>query len=51
MDQIDKIYICHYTPLIERKEYMLEQCKKYKINDKLIFIKKFDREHILPFLS
>lgn len=46
MDKINKLCVCHYTPLQERKKFMTEQCKKYKINEKLIFIEKFDRENI-----
>ena len=46
MNKIKKICICHYTPLKERKEYMIKQCKKYDIYNKLIFLEKFDREKI-----
>ena len=46
MDEIKKICICHYTPLKERKKFMIEQCQRYKIDDKLHFIEKFDRENI-----
>ena len=43
---IDKINICHYTPLKERYEHMIEQCKKYNIQEKLLFITEYDRENL-----
>ena len=39
---IDKINICHYTPLKERYEYMNKQSEKYNIKDKLLFITEYD---------
>ena len=44
MELFKKIYICHYTPLKDRKQHMIEQCKKYKILEKLDFIEEFDRD-------
>ncbi len=46
MNKFDKIYVCHYTPLKERKEHMIEQCKKYNIEKNVIFVHKYDQEHI-----
>jgi len=46
MNYDNNIFICHYTPLTERKEFMTTQCKKYNIDNKLTFIEKFDRENI-----
>lgn len=46
MNKFDRIYVCNYTPLKNRKEHMIEQCKRYNIEDTLIFIHKYDREHI-----
>ena len=46
MNTIDKIYICHYSPLKERHSHMIEQCKKYKLEEKLHFISDHDREKI-----
>lgn len=44
MNYNGKIYICHYTPLSERFEYMNNQSIKYNIQDKLLYIKEHDRE-------
>jgi len=46
MNQINKIYICHYSPLKERHTHMIEQCKKYNLEEKLDFITEHDREKI-----
>ena len=46
MNKFNKIYVCNYTPLKERKENMIQQCKQYNIEEKLHFIHKYDREHI-----
>lgn len=39
-------YICHYTPLKERKENMIRECKEAGIDP--IFIEEFDREKLTP---
>jgi len=46
IDNFDKLYICHYTPLTERFDYMNNQCKKYNIQEKLLFITEYDREKL-----
>tara|TARA_B100001094_G_scaffold288503_1_gene304775 strand:- start:292 stop:1023 length:732 start_codon:yes stop_codon:yes gene_type:complete len=46
INNFDKFYICHYTPLKERFNYMNNQCKKYNIQEKLVFIKEYDREKL-----
>ena len=33
MNYDNNIFICHYTPLTERKEFMTTQCKKYNIDN------------------
>ena len=45
-DKFDKFYICNYTPLKERKQFMIEQNTKYNLQNKLHFINEFDRENI-----
>ncbi len=40
-----KIYVAHYTPLIKRKEHILNEFKKHNINmDDVEFIETHDRE-------
>tara|TARA_Y100000389_G_scaffold127199_1_gene124539 strand:- start:3377 stop:4108 length:732 start_codon:yes stop_codon:yes gene_type:complete len=46
IDNFDQLYICHYTPLTERFDYMNNQCKKYNIQEKLLFITEYDREKL-----
>ena len=46
INNFDQLYICHYTPLKERYEYMNNQCKKYNIQEKLLFITEYDREKL-----
>lgn len=41
---IEKFYMCHYTKLVERKTYALEQLKKHNISAE--WIEKFDKEDI-----
>ena len=48
MQHIDKVYICHYTPLTDRKSHMIEQAKQYSIDHKLHFVTEFDRENLTP---
>lgn len=48
MEKFERIYVCNYTPLKDRRENMIEQCKKYGIDDKLILVNKYDRENIPP---
>lgn len=40
------INICHYTPLEERKKHMIEQCKKYNLDNNIKFITEYDREFL-----
>ena len=46
INNFDKLYICHYTPLTERFDHMNIQCKKYDIQEKLLFITEYDREKL-----
>ena len=46
IENIDKINICHYTPLKERYTHMNKQSEKYNIKDKLLFITEYDRENL-----
>jgi GR25 family glycosyltransferase involved in LPS biosynthesis len=46
LNKIGNIYVCHYTPLKERKENMISQCKKYNLINKLVFIEDYDRENL-----
>ena len=46
MNKFNKIYICNYTPLKERKQFMIEQNIKYNLQNHLHFINEFDRENI-----
>tara|TARA_Y100000768_G_scaffold36911_2_gene24139 strand:+ start:9474 stop:11024 length:1551 start_codon:yes stop_codon:yes gene_type:complete len=41
-----KIYVCHYTPLKERKESFIRQSEKINIEEMVIFLEKNDRERI-----
>ncbi len=45
MMNIDKIYIVHYEPLIERKKYLLEQFLKYNVTN-FEFYTEFDRRTV-----
>jgi len=38
------VYVMHYTPFKERKEHMIEQCKKHSFNP--IFVESCDREKL-----
>ncbi len=46
MNNVENIYICHYTPLTQRKKRMIEQCAIYNISNKIKFIEEYDRENI-----
>ena len=46
MNNVKNIYICHYTPLTQRKKMMIEQCAIYNISNKIKFIEEYDRENI-----
>ena len=41
-----KIYICHYTPLQERKLFFNEQIERLSLPVQPVFIQEFDREHL-----
>ena len=40
------IYVCHYTPLKDRKAFFIKQSNKYNLLDKVKFLENNDREHL-----
>jgi GR25 family glycosyltransferase involved in LPS biosynthesis len=42
---VDKIYICHYNKLIERKKSITDQLNYFKLND-YQFVETFDKESL-----
>jgi GR25 family glycosyltransferase involved in LPS biosynthesis len=44
MKQLDKIYVIHYTKLVDRKKYLIDKFKK--INFDVEWITHFDRENV-----
>ena len=46
LDSFNNIYVCNYTPLKNRRDNMIQQCLKYNISNKLVFINEYDREHL-----
>ena len=41
-----KIYVCHYTPLRDRKSLFIKQSTKCNLLDKIKFLENNDREHL-----
>ena len=48
MKKIDKIFIIHYTKLIERKKHMLSELNSWFPDTDYEFIEEFDQEHLTP---
>jgi glycosyl transferase family 25 len=42
-----KVYVVHYTPLVERKVHILKELAKHNITD-YEFIEIYDRDHLQP---
>ena len=40
------IFVCHYTPLQDRKSFFIKQSTKYNLLDKLNFLENYDREQL-----
>jgi GR25 family glycosyltransferase involved in LPS biosynthesis len=38
------IHVCHYTPLVERKQYFIQQSSKLQIHKHVLFLESDDRE-------
>jgi len=46
MTTIDKIYITHWSPLVERKQYLEKRLKELGLFDKVIFMTYYDRNTV-----
>jgi GR25 family glycosyltransferase involved in LPS biosynthesis len=42
------IYVCHYTPLVNRKQSFIQQAEKLNIHENIFFIESDDRENMNP---
>jgi len=44
LNKVDKIYICHYTKLVERKPIVIEQLSKYNLD--VEWVTSYDKEDL-----
>jgi hypothetical protein len=43
---VDKIYVCHWNKLVDRKEILYQQFLKYEIENEIEYVEDFDVEDL-----